>query len=501
MQKHNGIFSTENSFTSLGQLLGLEGTFTDKASLLSALDKLIETESKELTSAISRKLTQAGLTGVTKKITFAEDADGNIVIEGNISARQKRQLAKIINDDPELVERIKTQKARMEVAEELRKDGTKDTATGEPHKADLGDKKFDAARTQLLREALRESGVSLDDINCQESLRQISMSGQFFAIESELHAHVDRVNAPQASHTWAPGEAIRINEGSPAEKSTAVRSLLSMKRGELSEATDEERNFGLEMMQLRSTINRQIVDKYNDMYDGIMSDWQITGFSMEIDHNGKLKITDVQTWGNDPDANKQAERVMNTWLAGKVRDIEEGEEEADYARVSSMSEMARELGLAMLDAHDDEHGDVKEFKHKIVESGFYGYEILSPDADRAALMEIELLSREIGIALGDFFDKHMGIESPFAIIFGNDGMLSLDSGTLTHEQSAAVRQVLDELNDYLRAERAGEDTEGMLSPRLSGLAEKFLALSELQDKIHDKSLLPKDRFITTTSTV
>jgi hypothetical protein len=219
---------------------------------------------------------------------------------------------------------------------------------------------------------------------------------------------------------------------------------------------------------------------------------------MEIDHNGRLKITDVQTWSNDPSVNKQAEKVMNTWLAGLSREPEEGECESE---IPSINEVAMELGLAMLDAHDDEHGDVKEFKHKIVETGFFGYDILSPDADRAALMEIELLSREIGMSLGDFFGKHMGIESPFTIIFGKDGLLSLDASELTQEQSAAIMQVLEELNAYFRAERAGEDTEGMLSPRLSGLAEKFLALSELQDKIHDKSLLTKDRFITTTSTV
>jgi hypothetical protein len=338
---------------------------------------------------------------------------------------------------------------------------------------------------------LSQEGLSLDDVKCQESLQQLLMSdsANILALGSELSAHLDRVNAPQATHFWAPGEAIKINDGLPEEKSTAVRSLLSMKRGELSEATDEERHFGWEMTKLRATVNRQIVDKYNAMYDGALHEWQITDFNMEIDHDGKLKITNVQTWGNDPDANRQAERIMNTWLAGPSREPEIGECETE---VPSIREVARELGLAMLDAHDDEHGDVKEFKHKIVESGFFGHEILSPDADRAALAEIELLSREIGVALGDFFGKHMGIESPFAIIFGNDGLLSLDSGALSHEQSAAVRQVLDELNAYLRAERAGEDTEGMLSPRLSGLAEKFLALGEATDKIHDKSLLPKD---------
>jgi hypothetical protein len=52
--------------------------------------------------------------------------------------------------------------------------------------------------------------------------------------------------------------------------------------------------------------------------------------------------------------------------------------------------------------------------------------------------------------------------------------------------------MLEEVNRYFAAEEAGEDTEGMLSPELTGVANKFSALKEAQGKIHDKSLLPKE---------
>jgi hypothetical protein len=52
--------------------------------------------------------------------------------------------------------------------------------------------------------------------------------------------------------------------------------------------------------------------------------------------------------------------------------------------------------------------------------------------------------------------------------------------------------VLDDINRYFAAEEAGEDTEGMLSVELTGVADKFAALKEAQGKIHDKSLLPKE---------
>ena len=468
-----GIFNNSaNPFASLGKLLGIESTITNKASLRTALDDLIAKESDELTKLLTGKLKQAGLGDVTKKITFAEDKDGNIVIEGNISARQKRQLAKIINDDPELVERIKTQKARMEIAEELNKPEFDEEGKRSP--IDLSDKKFDVARTQFLKDFLRQNGASLDGVADGNIEQLTDLLSLYPELNEEILAYIDRENAPQASPSWTPGEAIKLHDGKE-EKSTAVRSLFSMKRGVLTEATDETPDFRAELGKLRQGIWAAIDgdidgdDGYNELY-AAMPDMMIRNFNMQFDHNGKLRIIDVETWGNDPDANKQAEKVLNTWFGGSVQDV----------------------ALAMLDAHDDEHGDVKEFKHHIVATGF-DYEIFSPDADRAALDEIAELSAEIGTALGGYFGKTMGIKNPFAITFGNDGLLSLgDGGALTSLESQAVRQVLDDLNRYLRAERAGEDTEDMLSPQLTGIGEKFLALKEAQEKIHDKSLLPKD---------
>jgi len=306
----------------------------------------------------------------------------------------------------------------------------------------------------------------------------------FPGLESELEAYFDRTHGPKASPTWAPAETIKIGESS-GEKSTAVRSLLAIKRGELSEATDEEPNFHSDMGRLRDVIFKFLVDEYNEMYVDLDPSMQITNFSMKIDDKGRLTITDVETWGGDPKANAQAEKVMNTW---KFADNEELEEELG----ASLVEFSKELGLAILDAHDDEYGNVQEFKHHIIAKGF-GYEIFSPDADRATLAEIAELTAEIGTALGDFFGKTIVIENPFTLIFGNDGLLSLgDAISLTSAESQAVKDVLDELNAFLRAEEAGEDTEGMLSPQLTGIGEKLLALQEAKERILDKSLLAEE---------
>ena len=487
-----GIFQqTANPYAGLSTLLGLEEVCKDKDSLISALDKLINDESAELNKLLSGKLKAAGLQDVTKKITFAEDADGNIVIKGNISAAQKKKLAKLINDDPALVDRIKTQKARMEIAEELKKGGEIDKETGKTHQTNLNDKKFDAARTQLLKDFLEKNNLSINNLNDALNENLDALLTEFPELKSEIVDYKYRQKAAKTlSAMHMPGVA---GEESDETEDGAVRSLFSMKRGVLSEVTDEDTETNLRTggMELRSTIYKRIVDKFNDLYK---NDWesQISSFGMKIDNQGRLSIVDAETSGDDPQANAIATKVMNTWLNMKIRDQEDGESDEDYAKVPTIREVGQELGLAILDAHDDEHGDVKEFRHEIVfGKGFGGgFEVLSPDADRAALQEMEVLSQEIDMALGQFFGKTM---SPLSIMFGEDGLLSLGKdGMLSHEDSQAIQKVLDEINHYLLAERNGEETEGMLSPELTGIAGKLLELKDAQDKIHDKSLLPKE---------
>jgi hypothetical protein len=524
-----------DSLTSLSKLLGLEGTHKTKESLLPALNKLISKESDDLTKTLGSLIKKAGLGDITKKITFAEDKDGNIVIEGNISAKQKKKLAQIINDDPELVERIKTQKARMEIAEELRKDGQFNKTMTQRNKADFSNRKFDAARTQLLKHFLKENGTSLDEVaevfankdqfssltdGNNEKLN--GLLGLFSDLEGEFTAYKERKVTQAAEEKVRSKIASTLPGGS--EKPTSARSLLSMKRGELSEASNEERNFGSELSGLRGIVNK-IIDEYNEEYRDSDPSHQITGFHIKIDEKGRLSITDVQTSGDDAIANARAEMAMNHWFAGtgqgaRQESAKPGEEakpprplnsraaademvkneRAKNSKSSRLKELvlkaketAKELGSAILEAHDDEDGDVKKFKHEIVTGGgFSGYQVLSADADKAAMAEMDEITQDIGSALGQFFKNTLGIESPFAVVFGQDGTLSFDKGALSSMESDMVKQVIKDLNAYLATEKAGEDTEGMLSPELTGIGKKFMALKEAQDKIHDKSLLPKE---------
>ncbi|MGL4595643.1 MAG: hypothetical protein ACRCUY_13040 [Thermoguttaceae bacterium] len=482
-----GLFAGfDNPFSSLGKLLGLKGTMTERNSLLSSLEKAISDESEELTKTISGLLSEVGLEAETKKITFSEDADGNIVVTGNISAKQKKQLAQLVNSDPKLVERIKTQKARMEIAGELNSD--------EP---DFSNKKFDAARTQLLKNFLEKSGFSLGDIN-NEMVDQsgwlkftkqdengnetsndsmLQMFDKFPEIGSEIKAYFDRTNAPKATITEAQqpqsitvsiaGEEIADSEKD--DEPVAVRSLLSMKRGVLSEASEDEPDAQAQVDKLRQMISG-IVAKVNEMYQDDF-DANIADYTMKIDSKGKLKITDVRTKGNDPEANRRAEQIMNSWI------------DSD----------AKEIGGAILELHDDEHGDTKEYKHEvIIASGFYSdYKIESKEADAAAMKEIETLTQEIGTELGKFFTETLGISEPFSVLLKPDGLFAFDISSMTPENSRLVSGVLDEMNNYLNAIYEGDETSAKLSPELVGVADKIVKLKAAQEKLHDKDILPK----------
>ena len=458
-----GMFEkAENPYAALGKLLGMKGDYYTKETLLASLESVVADESSELQNILSGKLREAGMGNVSKKITFSEDKKGNIVIEGNLHAKQKKKLARLINDDPKLVERIKTQKARMEMAEELQRG-----------RVDLSDQKFDAARTHLLNVFLKENDLTIEEAIHGGNAKYQELWEDFSELSEEVLAYVGRQYAPK------PTEFALFNN-----KSESTHALLAMKRGELSEATDtdEEPDFHQWMSEIRRGIQEQIIDKYNAMFED-EPEKQIDTFDIKIDSDrGAFQIIDVKTASDDPHINAFAEGMVNGWRNN--HNAIEG-----VGALGFLIDEVESFAVAVFAAHDDEHGDVKEFKHEIITSNGR-FEIFSPEADKAALKEVEVLSKEIGTALGNFFGKTMGIENPFEIQFGAEGLLSMTGlSALTREELQVVQKALSDVNRYLLS---GEDTKGTMSPELLGIADKLLELKEAQDKVHDKSLLPKE---------
>jgi len=471
------VFSNRlDSLDSLGKIIGLDESATkDVQSFINALERNIAVDSSRLTGLLNAALDKAKLGDVKKKITFSQDAEGNIVIEGNIRENQKKRLAEIINDDSELSEFIKTQSAKKAVLAELKESVTDEPAldmtfsgwrkhNARPGGFNLTQNNLTSAREQLLKNFLDRSGISMSDLEADANA------------VFETHRELDEIKGLRNDIAHLLTAKAKAAETKTTESdATEPQPLLAMKRGELVEAAGANERLGIDeaVNELKQRFNF-FTKEYNRVQangENSPLEFAIIDFTLTFDQEGQLDF-DIKTADGDP---KSAQIAKSFMLANMLK-----------------PDAFQELGLAILEAHDDEHGDVKEYAHSVViEQGASGYRIESEKADQAALQEMETLQQDIGNALGDFFGKTMGLKSPFSITFGSDGLLSLDVGSLSSFDANAVRDVLKNLNSYLDAEKAGEDTEGMLSPVLTGIGEKFVALKEVQDKIHDKSLLPK----------
>ncbi|MDR1478902.1 MAG: hypothetical protein LBJ00_08165 [Planctomycetaceae bacterium] len=361
----------------------------------------------------------------------------------------------------------------MEIAQELGND-----------QPNLSDEKFNIARTQILKDYLSKNDISLNQIqmenyesgfknfvlrdehggNKSDSDSLVNLLNELPELGWEIQAYIEQANATQPKDTIAK-----------KEDSVTVRPLLSMKRGVLSEASNTELDFGSHIGVLTGKVSNQIVSKVNEIFSDA-EDLQIRDYKLKINSAGRLSITDVRTKGNDPEANLRAAALMNHMIDADMQDF------------------AKDLGMAILDAHDDEHGDVAEYKHDvIIGSGIKGrFKIESKEADEAAMREIESLTNDIGSFLGDFFEKTLNISNLFSIVFNSNSFQLLDADSLSSQDANAVQQVLEDLNKFLISDETEDESDDELPSKYAGIGDKLIALKEAQGKLHDKSLLPKE---------
>ena len=96
--------------------------------------------------------------------------------------------------------------------------------------------------------------------------------------------------------------------------------------------------------------------------------------------------------------------------------------------------------------------------HEVVIDSGGGYRIESKEADETALREIESLTNDIGAFLHDFIGKTLNIVQPFSLVFDFQRFTLSEADALV-PKDAAVKQMLDELNQFLVDEEAGLDAK------------------------------------------
>ncbi|MDR1479573.1 MAG: hypothetical protein LBJ00_11600 [Planctomycetaceae bacterium] len=130
--------------------------------------------------------------------------------------------------------------------------------------------------------------------------------------------------------------------------------------------------------------------KFDEFIDELRSDifknygnLQITDFSMKIDDQGKLTITDVKTKGNAHKANALATEKMNRGLTSEI------EKKAEYLGVLIFAARNARYGDVMAKGTIMEQfdygviGDIKLFKQEIVITSDSGYKVV-PTNDRSS---------------------------------------------------------------------------------------------------------------------
>ena len=139
-----------------------------------------------------------------------------------------------------------------------------------------------------------------------------------------------------------------------------------MKRGELVEVADANERLGIDeaVSDLKQRLNF-MMQHYNYWLDGDFADdsrLAIIGYTVTFNHNGQASL-EVETAGGDPLSEELGKQyLMNIF--------------------SVTPDAFQKLILAILDAHDDEYGNLLEYRHSvIIESGVAGgqYRIESPD--------------------------------------------------------------------------------------------------------------------------
>lgn len=486
-----GIFNDRgDSFESLSRIIGLDEEVGDIESFVSALSEKTTKESEELNRTLSALLGEVGLGDETRKITFAEDEYGNIVIEGNIRKDLKRELERRVNQDEELTERIKTHKARLEILGAL--SDTQTDENGEQQLVansnfDLGSDDLVSAREQLLKNYLKENGVNYDEVakiidqdgnervglfnengKAKDSSVLQELVNDFWDLEDELVNTLNRKTEQPSLYATSPTRSIEIGGKSANDEEPETRALLSMKRGQLTEATDEEHDFSEGADQIRKTVAKK-VKQYNEEIAQFDENLRITDFSIRIDNKGNMRIENVKTKGGDTDSVSQATGFLNKTAAVKQKDFAE----------------------AVLAQHDDEHGDTEEFKHYMTISSGMGetLQIHSPEADRAALAEIGGLAASISKDFSDFF-KSMNIQDSFEIFWDPESGLSIDQIFAEGVSGKQVKKIIGLMNERLDSDDPFNDKlfDDNLSVELKDIMGKICELDYAYSKFHDSAL-------------
>ncbi len=243
---------------------------------------------------------------------------------------------------------------------------------------------------------------------------------------------------------------------------------------------------------LEKTIQEMVMDGmegYNDEKDepgisgingpSVTPDMYIQSFEAILDADGNLEVTG----GVNGEGEELTERLKT--IAGKILNTEKIG--AQYETISSL----------LLEQHSYEDGDTDEFEHSVKISVDYrmgvSYEVISPEADKAATKELGDSLREISQSASDYLKDEYDIDTPLDIKVDEYGKLKASSAQLTETESKRVEQLIDFINNTVSLNEEDGDSEDN-DTSLSGLENIYdaaIGLKDILDKFHEKENMYK----------
>ena len=223
------------------------------------------------------------------------------------------------------------------------------------------------------------------------------------------------------------------------------------------------------------------MEEYNEESDvspAAPPDMYLRSFEAILDDEGNIEVTGGVN-GENSELNGRLKRIAEKLL--------------DQDKLSSKFEA---ISTLLIEQHGYEHNDTDEFEHSVKISVDYplglSYEVVSPEADKAAEKELGDTLRDISESVISYIEDENGQEltSPIEIKVDEQGKLSASTSSLTKAEGMQLESVLEILNVSLEmneGDNEGNEKGNVVVPsRLEEAFENAKGLKNILAKFHVK---------------
>jgi hypothetical protein len=456
--------------STLRSLLGISGIGSayDIDSLISSLANKISRMKDETTSLMNDILEEHGINlEEDDKVNISIAEDGSIEVtslEGGQKGKERAaKIQEALNDDPEQAEKLsgllRTTALEEEALYQIQTHGNAEG--GGIITNDLALALVEDKLGMSIEMAMNEGDVF------DENLEAV---GKFAAKNPELVKSINSMANPVAME---------------------VNPKFTFSNGELTSGKMED-----SIKEIQKSLENQIVDSmmgYNDpvlVASGLAPvppppppECRIESFEATITVDGRITVT-----GGKNGVGEELSSILKDICESFI--TKEGNNDGSIDAMISM----------MLSQHQAEHGDTEEFEHMIkLKVGYpegVDFEIISPEADAAAKVELDNSMQIINDGVNRYFQNEYGFESTVQVEVNESGALVVSEEGLSETEYEAAKAMIDMINESVKVANSSEaEEDDNEKPKINlpiALQEAFSearGLRDILDKFHERDNL------------